>query len=155
MSGPVLAWHFVGETLRDGRHIPDDGEVLEHNGKLAMCESGLHASKRLIDALGYAPGNTLCRVRCFGTILHDNDKLVADRRIILWRIDAEDLLQRFARQCALDVAHLWDMPQIVREYLETGDETKRAAAGAAADAAGAAAQNKRLESMVRTARRVP
>ena len=40
--------------------------------------------------------------------------------------------------------HLWDAPPVVREYLETGDETKRAAAWAAAgaaawDAAGAAA----------------
>jgi phage-related tail protein len=64
---------------------------------------------------------------------------VASRRIILWRINAEDVLRRFARQCALDVAHLWDIPSVVREYLETGDETKRDAAGAAARVAAGAA----------------
>ena len=26
MTGTVLAWHFVGDTLRDGRSIPPDGE---------------------------------------------------------------------------------------------------------------------------------
>jgi len=40
----------------------------------------------------------------------------------------------------LDVIHLWDAPAVVREYLETGDESKRDAAWAAArDAAWGAA----------------
>lgn len=30
------------------------------------------------------------------------------------------ILQQFARQCALSVAHLWDAPDIVLEYLVTG-----------------------------------
>lgn len=38
------AYHFVGETLRDGRPVPADGEWLEHDGKIIMCEAGLHAS---------------------------------------------------------------------------------------------------------------
>jgi hypothetical protein len=33
-----------------------------------MCVTGLHASKRIIDALQYAPGNTICRVECRGKI---------------------------------------------------------------------------------------
>lgn len=37
-----------------------------------------------------------------------------------------------ARQRALEAAHMWDMPAVVREYLETGDETKRVAASRAA-----------------------
>jgi hypothetical protein len=139
MTESVLAWHFVGSTLRDGRPVPADGEVLEHDNDLKMCRAGLHASKRLIDALDYAPGYNLCRVECSGAMLHEKDKLVAKRRVILWRIDAEDVLRRFARRCALDVAHLWDMPPIVREYLETGDETKSAATWAAAKGASSAA----------------
>ena len=144
MSAPVLAWHFVGATLRDGRPIPADGETLKHRGKLLPCERGLHASDRLIDALQYAPGWTLCRVRMGGTIKRETDKLVARERTILWRIDATDVLRAFACKCALDVAHLWDMPPIVRKYLETGDESIRAAArdaarAAARDAAWAAA----------------
>lgn len=44
----MKAWHFVGETLRNGDPVPADGEVLRYDGPVAMCESGLHASKRLI-----------------------------------------------------------------------------------------------------------
>ena len=42
------------------------------------------------------------------------------------------VLRAFARRCALDVLHLWpDAPAIVREYLETGDESIRSAAESA------------------------
>jgi hypothetical protein len=100
-----------------------------------MCESGLHASVRLIDALQYAPGNTICRVELDGEIVEGDDKVVATRRRILWRVDGEELLQEFARWCALQVIHLWDAPDVVREYLETGREDLRSAAWAAASAA--------------------
>jgi hypothetical protein len=135
----ILAWHFVGDALRDGRPVPADGEWLEHNGPLVMCESGLHASERIIDALKYAPGATICRVELDGEMLNYNDKLVARRRMIMWRIDGDEVLRAFARRVALDVAHLWDMPDVVRQYLETGDESLRAAAWAAAWAAAGAA----------------
>ena len=136
----TLAWHFVGNTLRDGLPIPADGEKLLHTGPLIICKSGLHWSERLIDALQYAPGSTLCRVAVSGEIIRDNDKGASTGRTILWRIDATDVLRRFARKCALDVAHLWDMPPLVRRFLETGDETIRDAARAAARDAWAAAR---------------
>jgi hypothetical protein len=156
MSKEVLAWHFVGDALRDGRPVPADGVTLKHKGKLELCASGLHASERLIDALEYAPGPILCRVQMGGTIKKDSYKLVARQRTILWRIDSTDVLRKFARQCALDVAHLWNMPPVMRQYLETGDESIRDAAWAATrdaarDAAWAAArdaQNIRLTEMV-------
>ena len=125
---PILAWHFVGDKLRDGSPIPADGVKLIHTGPLVLCESGFHASVKAFDALQYAPGTTLCRVRCSGEVLKSNDKLVCSERTILWRADAAAMLRSFARKCALDVAHLWDMPDVVRQYLETGDETLWAAA---------------------------
>ena len=146
MSKDVLAWHFVGDALRDGRPIPVDGVTLKHKGKLELCASGLHASERLIDALNYAPGPILCRVQMGGTIKKESDKLVARQRTILWRVNSTDVLRKFARQCALDVAHLWNMPPVMKQYLETGDERLRAAASdaawaAARDAARAAASD--------------
>ena len=82
------AWHFTGPTLRDGRPIPDVGEWLVHDGPLVPCESGLHASERLIDALSFAPGGTLHRVELRGDVTpHDGDKLVARERRILWSLD--------------------------------------------------------------------
>ena len=131
----VLAWHFVGETLRDGQPIPDDGVWLEHTEPLRICESGLHASRRLIDALSYAPGSTICRVRLEGIGEEERDKLVCKRRKILWRIDGEKILGAFARSQALSVIHLWDAPGVVKDYLETGDETLRSAAWVAARSA--------------------
>ena len=134
MTQPLLAWHFIAGTLRDGSPIPPDGVMLEHTGPLQLCRSGLHASVRILNALDYAPGSTICRVECGGEIIHEPDKLVCRERTILWRIDGTDLLRQFARQCALDVIHLWNAPPIVRQYLETGDEKIRANAHTAAHA---------------------
>ena len=164
----MKAWHFVDEKLRDGRPVPPDGTWLKHDGELVMCESGLHASKRLIDALKYAPGNTICRVKVGGDIVEDDDKLVASKRKIMWRIDGEQVLRAFARWCALQVVHLWDAPDVVIEYLTTGNEEIEDAASCAAwyaarsaerdavwDAASYTtwdAHNTQLELMVREAR---
>jgi len=136
----MKAWHFTNDTLRDGRPIPADGVKLIHNDSLRMCESGFHASKRIIDALKYAPGSIVHRVRLGGTMIHECDKTVAVERTILWRVDAQTLLADFARECALDVIHLWGPPAIVVEYLNSGKEDIRdAACAAAGDAAWAAA----------------
>ena len=137
----IKAWHFTNGTLRDGEPAPPAGEWLRHGGEIIPCSSGLHASRRLIDALRYAPGGTLHRVSMRGEIIeHNGDKIVARQRRIEWSLSAEvmePILRQFARWCALRVIHLWDAPEIVRRYLETGDELIRAAAW---DAAGAAAR---------------
>jgi hypothetical protein len=135
----VRAYHFVGETLRDGSPIPPDGEWLVHDGPVEICETGLHASKHPFDALQYAPGATLCRVECEDVVTEQEDKFVCRRRKIIKRFDATDMLRAFARHCALSVIHLWDAPPVVRQYLETGDESLRAAARDAARAAARAA----------------
>jgi hypothetical protein len=127
----IRAYHFTGPTLRDGSPVPADGVWLEHTGPVVMCESGLHASRDPFDAMQYAPGSTLCLVDVEGDIAEHDDKLVGRRRRIVARIDAEALLRTFARQCATDVLHLWDAPDVVRAYLQTGNEELLAAAGAA------------------------
>ncbi len=79
-----LGWHFtLGDELRDGRPVPPIGETLIHEGKIQICESGLHCSKRLIDALRYAPGATLHQVRFGGEVQFEKDKLVSRERTIL------------------------------------------------------------------------
>ena len=158
-------WHFAtvddDGTPRlnhgDGREIRV-GKTLTVEGEPVLCKHGLHASTCVMDALRYAQGNNfaLCLVTLGGTILHDMDKSVATERTVvaMLDVDATDaLLREFARWCALQVAHLWSAPEIVRRYLETGDETIRdAARGAARDAAwdaagvaAGAAQNEWLE----------
>jgi hypothetical protein len=136
----VLAWHWTGETLRDGRPIPPIGEWLTHDGPVTICETGLHASERLVDALSFAPGYTLHRVTMRGIEGRQFDKLVARERRVNWSLDAEPVLRAFARRCAIDVLPFWpNAPAIVREYLETGREDIRDAAWVAARAAARAA----------------
>ena len=142
-----LAWHFMAErdgvpVLRDGTPL-EIGKWYEHVGELEMCAAGFHASTRAMDALRYAPGNWLALVEV-EDFERGDDKLVARRRRALWVFNAEELLRLFARQCALLVVHLWDCPDIVKRYLEIGDESIRDAAWAAASAAACDAQSEWL-----------
>ena len=107
-----------------------------------LCEIGLHLAPTILDALEYAPGPVLWQVVGGGEIVHGDDKSVCTQRAyIAGGVDISDILRHFARLCALDVIHLWDAPPVVVEYLKTGNESLRAAAGDAARAAGAAAKN--------------
>lgn len=144
----IFAWHFVADTLRDGRPVPKDGELLVHPGRPIPCRQGLHASIEPYDAMTYAPGGTLCLVKCGGEIIHhENDKLVCTERTIIARMDANEVLRYFARMQALSVVHLWDPPDVVIDYLMAGD-----AAADAADAAHAAARAAYVNAVDATAR---
>lgn len=146
----VKAWHFLADSgkLRDGRPAPRVGTWLKHTGPVSMCNSGLHASRRVTDALNFAPGSLVCRVECRDIVEEQDDKLVCRERRILWKMDATPVLRAFARKCALDVIHLWDAPDIVVQYLKTGDESIRDAARAAAGDK----QERRLVSMLNRAK---
>ena len=136
MKNKILAWHWVKDdcTLIDGSPLVWHEEPV-HKGELVMCQSGYHASFRALDALQYAPGSICCRVEIGGKFILDTDKLVAKKLTVLWAVDAKKILREFARWCALQVIHLWDAPECVRKYLETGDESLRFIAEAAAWAA--------------------
>ena len=138
----MIGYHFTnGDKLRNGRLTPPIGEWLTHDGPVVPCESGLHASEHPFDALTYACGEMLHRVELKRDLVPRGDpvdKYVGRRRKILATIDATELLNAFARWCALQVIDLWGAPNVVREYLETGDEPIRDAAWDAAwDAASA------------------
>ena len=128
------AFHFVGDTLRDGRPVPADGVWFEHKGAIRICESGLHASWEVAHALAYAPGDTLCLVEVDGIVQEPPDKLVARRRKIVARLDATDLLFADARESAKSVLKNWKtpVPQVVLDWLNTGDVRYKADAYRAA-----------------------
>ncbi len=133
----MIGWHFSNksETLNynDGRKI-GIGIIHVVDPPIKLCKKGLHASKRLIDALEYAAGPILWKVELSGEIIKGVDKCAATHRKYLARLDCSDLLEQFARACALSVAHLWNPPDVVMRFL-CGDGSARAAAGAAAWAA--------------------
>ena len=92
----ILAWHFTeGATLRDGQPL-EVGKTYTYRGDVEICMSGYHASRRLIDALRYAPGAQLSRVECWGDVQEQDDKLVARNRTVLWTLDATMILHEFA-----------------------------------------------------------
>src|SRR3990167_9534846 len=131
----VLAWHFVGNKLKDGRPLPKSGVVLKQSGTIVPCKNGLHGSIKIVDGLRYAPIYTkwICRTKHSGIIVsHNNDKIASSERTILWKVKAEPILCEFVRLCALDVIHSWNAPDVVKEYLETSDEKIRSAAWRAA-----------------------
>jgi len=141
----MLAWHFLPNDKKlfykhNGKRIKvRKGQVLRCDpNKMVPCRYGLHGSSKPLDALSYAKGPIVCRTKHSGKILyHGNpvDKLCSEVREILWWADASQILREFARRCALEVVHLWDAPDVVIKYLETGDESIRAAAWDAAWAA--------------------
>ena len=123
-------YHFTDSKLRDSQPIPAIGEWLEYTGEIRMCVSGLHASKHPFYALRFAPGLMLHKVR-LEQATHTDDKSVGRRRKIIASIDLTGLLHEFARWCALQLIDKWDAPDVVHEYLETGNISLRVEARAA------------------------
>jgi len=142
-------WFAASDELPhgDGRKVVI-GETLTVEPPIVPCQRGLHASVDPFDALRYAPGEILYKVRLSGEIVADDDKHVASERTALAKRDATQMLRSFARKMALSVIHLWDAPAIVREYLETGDERKRDATRDAAEAVTRDAAKKLFKEMV-------
>jgi hypothetical protein len=112
MNKKLLAWHFLRDDCTTGyARIPVKvGQVFTVEGPLVMCEHGLHASRRLIDALRYAPGGVIERVELSGNIIEREDKFAASRRTCLWMVDATATLHEFACRCAEDALALVEEP---------------------------------------------
>src|SRR3990172_3699057 len=162
-----LGWHFLPEDkrLRYGtREVVEVGRPVKVAGKLALCEWGLHASRRAIDALAYAPMDSAklyaCRVRLGGELIESQDKAVASEREVLWMVDATKALHLFACRVAEDAFTKYGNGdtrslaaiQAKRDWLEgkiTSEELKAAARAAevAAWAAGAAGAEEEREGL--------
>lgn len=122
----------------DGRPIVI-GKTHKVTGNIIPCKHGLHLSRRIIDALHYAPGPVVYLVDGSGIIVPHGDPVdkyaCSERTYVSGGIDVSSVLRKFARMCALDVISVWDAPEIVVRFLRTGDESIRDAAWDAARAA--------------------
>ena len=120
----------------DGTWTPGDW-MPAIEGELVPCENGYHLAEdaQVLEWLG----PLLCEAEYRGERVDADSKVVVREARLLRSFTAwnETAARTFARWCALQVTHLWNMPAVVREYLETGNEELGAAAG---DAAGAAAR---------------
>ncbi len=127
----MKAWHFL-ETSRQLRW-PDKRDVkpgcwYRAKGKIELCKNGMHGSKKLSDALSYAPGPIVCRVRIKGEIISARDKIVGRDRIVLGMADATSALTHFTCVCAANALaaeaktgrlprlELWDAIDARRKY---------------------------------------
>ena len=143
------AWHFLYNDWRTGydKLLVKIGEKLVYTGEMPPVPElrGLHASERIIDALGQANGAIVTRVECDGEIVDSypgDTKFVCTERTALWGYDASDELRLFSRLVAkealekfFDESKFGKMPQVVIDWLETGDEQLRSAASSAAEIA--------------------
>jgi hypothetical protein len=120
----MKAWWFEPEAgvlgYGDGR-VPGVGVTHTVEGKPWRCTYGLHASIRPLDALRYAKSTNIWRVELSGDMDRDDRKIAARERHYLYRMEIGELLHRFSRLCALDVADLWGAEKVVTDYLRTGD----------------------------------
>ena len=138
----ISAWHITTVSLCDGRPLPAIGEWLTHDGPLAICESGLHGSVRLLDALSniqpisvWLHAVTLDGAETQG----EDDKLVARRRRIdaSYRLDQRSLVRLSLESACLAwwLAGLGDAPDLDRALSCADDVDFDGAAIAACEAA--------------------
>ena len=142
----IKAWHFVDDDgKRRDRLVEQVGETYHYEGTPVMCESGLHASRKILDALQYARGFIVRRVECWGKAAEDADKLVCKHRKVLWEKDITNVLHEFACRVAEDALttamvtdeRCWNAIKVKRLWLkgEATDKDLAAAGDAAWDAA--------------------
>jgi len=133
------------------------GRTHKVSGTPKLCKHGLHASVRLIDALGYAPGHHLYMVKLDGEMDVGNDKVAAQERTYIAHFNAEKLLREFARKQALiNIEKIKpfisdDEYDVICRWLGTGDVKLQSAARSAAWSAAMAAARSAEESAARSA----
>ena len=140
----MKGWYFAhkGNRLNYGdNRLIRVGITHTIDCKPRLCRSGLHGSKRIIDALSYADYHILYRVDIKGDIDEGKNKFCGRSREYLKRFDIKDILFEFSRKAAKRQFHLAKPYMskadysLVIKWLDTGDKSLRAAAGAAAGAA--------------------
>jgi hypothetical protein len=168
----TYAYHFLpaDRKLRYSDEPVEVGRTYTVKPPVELCKLGLHGSRRITDALGYAPGPVLCRTLHSGMIVYGSDKLCSSERKILWMLDLTRALQRFAYWCAvralnrcgvkdprsleaLRITALWLDGKATDEEQQVARTDAYVAAHAATDAAERDEQEQELLRMVRKKRR--
>ena len=123
----------------DDNRVIRKGLTHKVKGDIILCENGLHASMKPLDALQYAPSSYLWIVKLSGEVVHSDNKSVASERKYLYGFNADKLLREFARKQALinieKIKPYTDQYDLIIEYLNTGNKGLMAATWSAAESA--------------------
>ena len=162
-------WHFTARKTLDrngGRLVRH--ERLPEGTQPVLCQVGLHASARALDAVAYAPGMWIRQVELRGLIVADGDKACATERLTLaGPVNASRVLREFACDCAEQTLvqeraagrepapRSWAVVEVARRYAR-GDATaaelraarNAATAALATSSAAAAAWNARAAAAI-------
>jgi hypothetical protein len=118
-------YHFTSIEISNTRPV---GWWQIYKGRLLCSEedgvAGLHAHVCPLRAFHFATGPILHKVNLISRFL-DGYHYVGHRRQIIASIDARELAHKFARWYALQVIDKWAAPDVVYEYLKTGNEKLR------------------------------
>jgi hypothetical protein len=149
----ILAWHWLpdnGKLAHAPHTLVKAGQTVKVKTPVVICENGLHASVKALDALKYAPGAKIERVLCWGEVIQQEDKLAAQYRKCLWVADATRTLHELAiwnAKNALELAKVddercWNALKVKEQWLDGNatDAELAAARNAAWDAARNAAR---------------
>mgnify|MGYP001489594387 CR=1 FL=1 len=99
----VKGYKFVTSDLKSKNGVCQwsVGEWKHHDGKLAMCESGLHASSTPLDSLQYTYGDRWFIVEAKGILGKvEGDKFVCSDMKLVQEIPVSKVLVPFAIACA-------------------------------------------------------
>ena len=87
-------YKFLREGLKsdNGNEVWKIGKWKKHRGKLEMCKSGFHCSKRIYQAFSYIQGEILAEVEVRGKSIKREDKEVwSEMRIVrAWKWQKKD-----------------------------------------------------------------
>ena len=84
----IPCWHFISGDRMLAHQTPpmavEPGFIYgEPEGEIDICHFGMHGSRCVYDALGFAESSTLCQVRIWGDIQERSDKLAGRYREVL------------------------------------------------------------------------
>lgn len=139
---PVMrGWHFVEPDLRlrfSGEPL-ELGNVYSARGTTRLCDNGMHASGRLLDALKYANSTHACYVEIRGDLKVGDDKFCGRYRWVLGHGELDLVLHRLAVKAAdmaisaadLKIDALTDALEAKRGWIERRVSANRLAEAAA------------------------
>ena len=132
----IRGWHFIGADfkLRFSQETVELGKISEATGPISLCNNGMHACRLILDALKFANGPVVCRVKIFGETQEDREKICGRYRQVLAYGDIIWQLHQYGFDLTSSIlsgeeTDLWELLDVKKKWIE-----RRASSGTLADA---------------------